>query len=459
MDLGAEFDRPPHPLGRRHCGELVGVGSVPGISAEQHAFAAGVQIRARVGNLPDRQIGVADATENMLVLLPEPARELQSELDHGSVGHGVDRCLHRLRDVDRKLAQDAERQRAHAPVGSRLPSGAAIGEILERDAHSGLVLPDGDDLGAIANPARNLARERLADPAHAADRLHHGGLKVVIGEVLEPPPQARGENVVEPDRLARRGLGAEAAARILCIAAVIGQIFPRPIAKTLVERAERSERLEQNLAILGRHVLIERALARRLGQKLGDAAVEIGLDVADPLRLAAERRRGMQISVVIELDERLERNPEATAIIEDGVMVIGNPPRAWIEIEAGVEGAGLARPAELGEHVAAPDGPVPSARTIVVFEHAYPIAGALEPDRRRHSGEAGSQNDDRRPFGIAIEPDRTAVGRFGRKSEPGHHLIGAGAAEACADKLDQSAPAQRGRRGVAHPSTQSDCHD
>ena len=61
-------------------------------------------------------------------------------------------------------------------------------------------------------------------------------------------------------------------------------------------------------------------------------SLKISLDGANALWLPAECARSMQISVVIELDERLERDLEAFAVVEDGAMMIGNPPRPRIEI-------------------------------------------------------------------------------------------------------------------------------
>src|SRR5277367_3376180 len=98
----------------------------------------------------------------------------------------------------------------------------------------------------------------------------------------------------------------------------------------------------------------------------------------------------MQIGVVIELDERLERDPEAAAIVQNRVMVVRNAPRSGIEIEAGVELALLRRSAEFRVDVAASQRPVSSARTDVVLEDANLVAGALELDRRGHPGEPGS---------------------------------------------------------------------
>ena len=133
-------------------------------------------------------------------------------------------------------------------------------------------------------------------------------------------------------------------------------------------------------------------------------------------------------------------------------MMIGNAPRPRIEIEAGVELALLRRAAELRVDVAAPERPVPSARTGVVLEHAHLVAGVLKLDRRGHSGEAGPQNDDRCALGIAVELDRASVRQFLRVSEASHRLVGGRSADARADDLKQSSPAKSRRRRVAHRS-------
>jgi hypothetical protein len=97
---------------------------------------------------------------------------------------------------------------------------------------------------------------------------------------------------------------------------------------------------------------------------------------------------------VIELDERLQRHAEPAAIVQDGVVVVGNSPRPRIEVEAFVEGAVLRGAAEFRIDVAAPDRPVPAARSRVVFEHLDLVSRAAEFIRRRHSGETRSENDD-----------------------------------------------------------------
>src|ERR1700722_4851808 len=159
----------------------------------------------------------------------------------------------------------------------------------------------------------------------------------------------------------------------------------------------------------------------------------------------------MQIGVMVELDEGLKRHPETAAIVQDRVMVIRNAPWPGIEIEAGVELAPLRRAAELRIDVAASERPVSSARPEVVLEYANLVAGALELDRRSHSGEPGAKNDDRGAFGIAVELDRTAVWRFLCMPKASHRLVGGRSANARADDLKQSSPAQS-RRCLIHCS-------
>ena len=106
----------------------------------------------------------------------------------------------------------------------------------------------------------------------------------------------------------------------------------------------------------------------RLRQKLCNRPLEVGLDLPNPLRLAPECRGRMKIGIVIELNERLERNAKPAAVIEDGMVVVRDPPRPRIEIEAVVEPAALRGAAELGIRIAAADRPVSTSG-------ATPVAG------------------------------------------------------------------------------------
>jgi hypothetical protein len=101
---------------------------------------------------------------------------------------------------------------------------------------------------------------------------------------------------------------------------------------------------QQQFLVLRGDQLIELVLAHRLGEKLGDAAIEVRQYVAQALRLATEGIPGVQIGIVVNLDERFEADTQALAVVQDAAVVIGNSPGSGIEIEVLVETAGLLKP-------------------------------------------------------------------------------------------------------------------
>ena len=95
---------------------------------------------------------------------------------------------------------------------------------------------------------------------------------------------------------------------------------------------------------------------------------------------------------MIELDEGLERDAEALAIIEQGAVMIGNSPRPGIEIEAFFEVAGLRRAAELRKTVAAAQRPVAAAGAAVEFQDLDLVAGRAQFQCGRHAGKTGAED-------------------------------------------------------------------
>ena len=221
----------------------------------------------------------------------------------------------------------------------------------------------------------------------------------------------------------------------------------------LVERAPAAQRLEQDLLVLLGHGIVEMALIGGLAEQLGDAAVEIGGDCAIALRLAAERVVRVDIGVVIDLNERLERDFEALAIIEQRAVVIGNAPRAGIDVEAGIEGAILREAAELDIAVAAAQGPAPPAGAPAIFEDLHFVAGLAQLERRHHAGKPGAENQHRGALRIAVEAERSLVVGGRRVSQAGHRLIHRTGARRRADQREEIAPAQRGRAVVGQGLT------
>ena len=112
---------------------------------------------------------------------------------------------------------------------------------------------------------------------------------------------------------------------------------------------------------------------------------------------------------MIELNERLECDVEAFAVIKHGAMMIGNPPRPWIEIKSLLEFAALAEAAELGKCVAAAQRPVSAARAAVEFQDLNLVAGLAQLQRRRHAGQTGAKDQDGRAPDVAVKLDRTLV--------------------------------------------------
>src|SRR6266404_5136111 len=81
MNAGAEFDRSGTPFGRRHRSEFVCVRTVEKICAQKHTPAGAIEASVWIGDLPYRQVGVADAAVDRFVLFPEAALELQTNFD------------------------------------------------------------------------------------------------------------------------------------------------------------------------------------------------------------------------------------------------------------------------------------------------------------------------------------------------------------------------------------------
>lgn len=121
--------------------------------------------------------------------------------------------------------------------------------------------------------------------------------------------------------------------------------------------------------------IVELALVRRLRQQLGDVTGEVSLNVTITLRSAAKGIRRVEIGVVIDLDERLKRDAEALAIVEQTAMVERDPPRPGIEIEPGIEAALLHRAVQLDVAVTAAQRPAASASSSRIFKHLDGVAG------------------------------------------------------------------------------------
>ena len=316
--------------------------------------------------------------------------------------------------------------------------GARRVDVVHRDA--AIVLRDARHLGIVADEIADLACESLADHVHAADRLEHGGLEIVVGEILQIAPDTRLQNVRERDGIARHRHRGEPAAGRGGIAAGFGGEQIGFVTVVAVECAPGAQRLQQDFLILLGDGFVEPALFGGLRQQLGDLALEIRLHAADTLRRAVEGACGVQIGVVIELDEGFQRDIEPPAIIEQRTMMIGNPPRAGIDVEPVLEFAFLGEAAELGEAIAAAQGPVAAARARVVFEQLHLVAGVTQFQRRGHAGEARAEDQHGSALRVAFQLDRALVAGLRRKAEAGHGVIHRSTARHRPDQRKQIAP-------------------
>src|SRR5437868_11444277 len=145
--------------------------------------------------------------------------------------------------------------------------------------------------------------------------------------------------------------------------------------------------------------------------------------MAVALRLAAERVLGMEIRVVVDVNEGLERDGKPLAVVENSPVVVRNAPRAGIEIKPLVEFATLREPAKFGVRVAAAQGPAAPADAVVVFEDLNPVAGLLQLISRDEAREPRTYDEHGCALHVSIELDRAPVGRLRGMPKRGHRLV------------------------------------
>ena len=173
------------------------------------------------------------------------------------------------------------------------------------------------------------------------------------------------------------------------------------------------------------------------GEQFGDIALIVGLHLPESLRLATESLRGMQVCVVIDLDERLERYLQAFGIVEYTLVVIRNAPRPWVQVKPVCKIAVLGGTAEFCITIPAPDSPGSTTRTVVVLEYLHVVARVPQLKRCDETGHARAEHENSSPLGRTIESDRSGVGRGIGEPQRAHALHHGGRAEALADQRQQ----------------------
>src|SRR5262245_5379212 len=120
-----------------------------------------IETRIRIGDLSDRQIGVADSAINRFVFLPEPALELQSDFDRRGIGYRVDRSLHAGAYVDLDLAENGEREGADASVSFCQMCNSGRFDVDVGDGDAAIILLNPGHLCIVANEIVDLPGECL----------------------------------------------------------------------------------------------------------------------------------------------------------------------------------------------------------------------------------------------------------------------------------------------------------
>ena len=449
VDFRAVLQRVLDAILRRLGGGDIGRGA-EAVAAQEHALALGEEIPLGIADRVVGLVGIADAAIDMVVLLPEAALHLQAHLQRRHVGQLVDGVLHRLADIHRDLAEHRGGDGADAPVG-RSGLGRAAGLAVYVGNGDALVaLLDLDDLAIVLDQRFQRLAEGLADLAHAALGLEDRGLHVIGEARADRGPQAGLQQLAHLDALAGDRHAVQPAAGIAGIAAMFAGFQAGGVFVVLVQRAPVLHRRQQDFLVLLGDGLVQCALLGGLGQKFGDLAVEVRLDVAIALRLAAERVGGMDIGVVVDLGEGLQRHAQPVDVMQDALVVIGQAPGAGIDVLAGIELDMLGGAAQFGIGVAAIERPVTAAGAAVIFQHRHFIAGVAQLHRRDHAGNAGAQHQHRCAGRRGRQLDRALEGGSVSQGQFVHGVIQGRRPGSDADHGQKGAPAGRQLVLVCH---------
>src|ERR1700734_970645 len=180
---------------------------------------------------------------------------------------------------------------------------------------------DLDDFGVVADQGTQLATKCLPYLAHSPNRLEHRRLEIVGVAKLQHGPKTRLEQAAQGHRLRKSGPRARAAARITVETAPFAAVRALDESVILIESSPHAQRVEQNLLVFRRDLAVEQMTARCLRQQLGHVALIVGLDGAQPLRLAAEPSGAVKKGVMVDLHEGLERHSEPLAVAQHSLMV------------------------------------------------------------------------------------------------------------------------------------------
>ncbi len=375
------------------------------IQPEQHAVLREVVVR-RVRELPDRQVRIEVAAEDLIVFLPEAAAHREPHLRAVAVPdrpHG----FHDLgRQVHVELRDDRHRQAEHDVVGLHLRAAAARRVHVDH-LHARVVLVHRLHVGVEGDAGRlDGVLECLHELVHAADRLEHrpGRRPLGGGNRVDAPGEVPSDDLGERIRLA----GAADGERLV---RVIGGI----------QIPGLHEKVDEVLLVLRRHGEIELVLIDRLHEQLVDVAGEIGLHLAPADALLRERPGGLTLVIAVValgvVGERLDAHAQIAAVVQDAGVHVGNAPGPHVHVETIVERAHLllATGAELGVRCTAAHRPVQSPDAVARLEDPEIVSQPAELVPQHEARDAGAEDQHLAPF-------RPAGERRPRAGLPGHQI-------------------------------------
>jgi len=152
-------------------------------------------------------------------------------------------------------------------------------------------------------------------------------------------------------------------------------------------------------------------------------ALEVDRELLVALRLAAERAAVVNERVVVELNERFEFDAELLAIVQQGAVMVRDPPWTRIEIISRREAAILRRPVDFDDLVATANRIVPSAGAVLIFEDLDLVSCLGQFIGRDHPGKACAEHQYRRALTSTSERRWSSEAGIGGVRERRHRLV------------------------------------
>ena len=187
--------------------------------------------------------------------------------------------------------------------------------------------------------------------------------------------------------------------------------------------AEAAQIRDHPVAILGSERLVERRLRQGFAQELRDVPVEIGARFTKPDPASRERAPGLeQVGALTVGNEDLDGHPQFAAVRERRVVMMRDPHRPGVEIEALVERRGL-RCAILFAGRAAAHCEHATARPCTSFQHTAVVADLAKLVRHGETRDSSAEDEHTNVRHAAGQVESRLLRRAGQQAEARHRLV------------------------------------